>query len=72
MRSDLGSEVLDLAAAPDGRLNAVLAHALRELSAVAGAGAAALLVFDPVEGKPTLVAAATHGVTATAPELRLP
>ena len=69
MRSDLGSEVLDLAAAPDGRLNAVLAHALRELSAVAGAGAAALLVFDPVEGKPTLVAAATHGVTATAPEL---
>ncbi|MFL6198403.1 MAG: sigma 54-interacting transcriptional regulator [Thermoanaerobaculia bacterium] len=69
MSRDPGTELLNLATEPDLRLGAVLDRALQTIAVESGADAAALLVFDPAEIQPTLVAAATWGLAETAAEL---
>lgn len=67
MPGDLRDELLQLATAPERRMDQVLRRALEALAGRAGANAAALLVLDPAEIRPHLVAAASWGRVGTPP-----
>jgi DNA-binding NtrC family response regulator len=66
---DLGAGLLALATAPEARLPSVVDHALQALAEGSAADAAALLVFDPAELEPRLVAGRKWGEAAVPAEL---
>jgi two-component system response regulator HydG len=71
MHGDPSCELLTLATEPGVGLGTVLDHAVAALGAEGGADAAALLVFDPAEARPRLVAAALSGAVEAPVRQRL-